>query len=197
MKKYILPLLLLISAFSLSACSPQKGTDTAPKDQSKAVEQLPVAKTYKSNLYGFQFDAPAEYASNLESSGMENFSDGNEVYGVQIMVPYEGLAGQVKQFRVEILNPDEKKAYSDENVNELAATSFQTDKKNGNFTMPEKMDEILLAGKKAYQYKMTSATGGDLSELTIFVADGNTGYKIVLTDISVMREILASLKFKN
>ncbi|MCK9186133.1 hypothetical protein M0P48_01705 [Candidatus Gracilibacteria bacterium] len=227
MKKNIIFTVLLVLMFTFSACSQQENTNEPTKDQSQVNKEAPSVITYKSNLYGFQFNYPAQYSSQdikLNNIGMENISNGNEVFGVQFFVPYASsnpTSGM--QFFFDILTPNEKaaelalgegitqeeikqilnnttsqKVYSSEDVRGYADTSYQESKKNENFKISDKIEEISIAGEKAYQYRMTSTTvSGNPSELYIFISDRNTVYKIVLTDSPLMQEVLSSLKFKD
>lgn len=221
MKNYITLSLFLVFTLTFSACSQQQNTNEDIKNQPQASENLSLIKTYKSNLYGFQFNYPDNIS--LETLGMEKFSDGNEVFGVyfsdpfsynnpggmqlffDILTPNKKLAELApessltsEEISQELKNPTSQKVYSKEEIYKYADARYQVDKKNKNYKISDGIDEVSIAGKKAYQYRTTDiTTKGDPSTLYIFVSDGNTVYNITLTDSPLMQKVLSSIKFKD
>ncbi|EKD43045.1 MAG: hypothetical protein ACD_72C00484G0002 [uncultured bacterium] len=205
----------------------EKSLTAVNKDtQPQTVENTSSTKTYKSNLYGYSFSYPAQYKNNnitLQNVGMEEISNGNELWGVWISTPLEQFTVTDRlNFKIIVLTPNEKLAstLSDNISNEKAieiqkntpkkytsrdVAKFANDAYAANLAQlkTEADKEQFSRSIDTISLKENILTGNEIytyrynGEKVIFATDGYNIYEIVYTyDNYFSQGILDSLKFR-
>lgn len=190
--------------------------DTATMKELKAIQDsIKLAENkYVSTLYGFKFAYPKE-GYNIHTIGMENFTNGQEKYGVEVS------KGNTETFNVSVLitptmstqgDVDTKvlqDALKTQNIKKIAEMAFAVNKGDTSGATPkiiEGVKEISINGTKAYQFTLADSEavgffktfGGRVLDSTtriIFVSDGENLYKLSAPKNPVSDEILTSLTF--